>query len=309
MGVAGIAYTFDLFAQRTGSARDEDYAEGAARYVQHLISPRIDAVPEQPGQPGWDTGYLSGSAGDAFMFLSLYHHTHDRQWLRDADRLLGFVEHTGQVHGARESWPIEYDRSGRQDNNAVALGTEEGSAGIGWVLLNAYEVTGARMYLAIARRAGNYLLAHLTHLDNALTCVEDIGGGNTTSYHTSLDNGAAGCGYFLHDLYVTTGDRKYPGRRALDRYLDQESSDALADAASGGATTSIPGSGDGAVPGKCPGTGVRPESSPISAVSPAGPYQCQWKNSPSFLSELTAGSALAFRRLAASAASVASTAT
>ena len=209
MGVSGIAYTFDLFAQRTGSATDERYAEGAARYIQHLINPRYNAVPEQPGRPGWDTGYLSGSAGDAFMFLRLYHHTRNRQWLRDATRLLTFVERTGHITGAGESWPIEFDPSGQQNNNAVALGTEEGNAGIGWALLNAYEVTRRPAYLTIARRAGNYLLAHLTPMDGALACAEDIGSGNTAFYHTSLDNGAAGCGYFLHDLYVVTGKTKY----------------------------------------------------------------------------------------------------
>jgi lantibiotic modifying enzyme len=176
MGVSGIAYTFDLFAQRTGNAQDERYAEGAARYVQSLISARYDAVPEQPGQPGWDTGYVSGSAGDAFMFLSLYHHTRNRQWLLDAMRLLGFIERTGRVARGGEAWPIEFDPSGRQNNNAVALGTEEGNAGIGWVMLNAYEVTRSVAYLSIARRAGDYLLAHLTSMHGTLACAEDIAG-------------------------------------------------------------------------------------------------------------------------------------
>jgi len=209
MGVSGIAYTFDLFARRMGSARLERYAVGAASYVQSLINSRYDAVPEQPGQPGWDTGYLSGSAGDAFMFLSLYHHTHHRRWLRDAIRLLGFVDRTGHVTDDQESWPIEFDPSGRQDNNAVALGTEEGNAGIGWVMLNAYEVTHRTTYLTVAERAGNYLVAHLSRMRGGLACVEDIGSGNTTLFHTSLDNGAAGCGFFLHDLSVVTGTKKY----------------------------------------------------------------------------------------------------
>jgi Lanthionine synthetase C-like protein len=209
MGSAGIAYTFDLFAQRLHSTRLERYAIGAASYVQSLINRNYEAVPEQPGQPGWDTGYLSGSAGDAFMFLSLYHHTHNRRWLNDATDLLGFVEHTGHVVRGAESWPIEVDRSGRQSNNAIALGTEEGSAGIGWVMLNAYEVTHRVSYLTVARRAGNYLVAHLTRMHRGLACVEDIGSGNTALFHTSLDNGAAGCGYFLHDLTVVTGVRTY----------------------------------------------------------------------------------------------------
>jgi hypothetical protein len=209
MGVAGIAYTFDLFAQRTGSARYERYAVGAASYVESLISSRYGAVPEQPGQPGWDTGYLSGSAGDAFMFLSLYHHTRDVRWLRDAVRLLGFVDRTGRVADGQESWPIEFDPSGQQDNNAIALGTEEGNAGIGWVMLNAYQVTHDPAYLTTAERAGNYLLAHLSRMRGGLACVEDIGSGNTALFHTSLDNGAAGCGFFLHDLSVVTGTARY----------------------------------------------------------------------------------------------------
>jgi hypothetical protein len=39
--------------------------------------------------------------------------------------------------------------------------------------------------------------------------LEDIGSGHRTFYHTSLDNGAAGCGFFLHDLYIVTGATKY----------------------------------------------------------------------------------------------------
>ena len=209
MGVSGIAYTFDLFAQRTGSARLDRYATGAARYVESLINPRYDAVPEQPGQPGWDTGYLSGSAGDAFMFLSLYHHTRNKRWLRDAVRLLGFVDRSGHVAGDQERWPIEFDPSGQQNNNAIALGTEEGNAGIGWAMLNAYEVTHRTTYLTVAERAGNYLAAHLTRMPGGLACAEDTGSGNTALFHTGLDNGAAGCGFFLHDLSVVTGMEKY----------------------------------------------------------------------------------------------------
>jgi Lanthionine synthetase C-like protein len=211
MGSSGIAYTFDLFAQRLHSARLERYAVGAASYVQSLINQHYDAVPEQPGQPGWDTGYLSGSAGDAFMFLSLYHHTHDKRWLHDATKLLGFLEKKkiGHVIHDEEFWPIEFDPTGQQNNNAIALGTEEGNAGIGWSMLNAYEVTHRIGYLRVAERSGNYLLAHLTRMHGGLACVEDIGSENTALFHTSLDNGAAGCGFFLHDLSVVTGAAKY----------------------------------------------------------------------------------------------------
>jgi rhamnogalacturonyl hydrolase YesR len=209
MGVSGIADTFDLFAQRLSNASYENYAVGAASYVESLINAKYNAVPEQPGQPGWDSGYLSGSAGDAFMFLSLYHHTGDTQWLSDATRLLGFVEGIGHVKGDEESWPIEFDPSGRQNNNAIALGTEEGNAGIGWAFLNAYEVTGQAAYLTVAERAGNYLLAHLTSMDGGLACVEDVGQGHTTLFHTSLDNGAAGCGSFLSDLSLVSCDTSY----------------------------------------------------------------------------------------------------
>jgi len=224
MGISGIAYTFDLFAQRTGNTRYQRYAEGAARYVESLISRRYDAVPEQPGQPGWDTGYLSGSAGDAFMFLSLYHHTRNQRWLRDAVRLLGFVEKTGHVAKGGESWPIEFDPSGRQNNNAIALGTEEGNAGIGWVMLNAYEVTGRTGYLAVAVRAGNYLVSHLPRMRRGRACAEDIGSGNTALFHTSLDNSASGCGFFLHDLSVVTGTGTYQAAaRNLAEWLNATS--------------------------------------------------------------------------------------
>ena len=84
------------------------------------------------------------------MFLSLYHHTRNKRWLRDAVRLLGFVDRSGHVAGDQERWPIEFDPSGQQNNNAIALGTEEGNAGIGWAMLNAYEVTHRTTYLTVA---------------------------------------------------------------------------------------------------------------------------------------------------------------
>jgi hypothetical protein len=70
-------------------------------------------------------------------------------------------------------------------------------------------VTHRAAYLALAKRAGNYLLAHLSRRRGGLACAEDIGSGNTALFHASLDNGAAGCGFFLHDLSLVTGAGRY----------------------------------------------------------------------------------------------------
>lgn len=203
-GNAGIVYAFDLFAQRTRDRGYERYALGGARYLESLMNAG-GAIPEHAGRSGYDTGFLSGSSGDAFMFMSLYRHTGDRRWLRDARRLLGWVRRQAVPRPEGIAWPIEIDpREG--DDRQMATGIEEGAAGIGWTALQAYKLTHEHMYLRMADGAADWLFDNTVDEKGGNGWVEDL---HHPLVHTSLDNGAPGIAWFLHDLALVTRNRDY----------------------------------------------------------------------------------------------------
>jgi uncharacterized protein YyaL (SSP411 family) len=202
-GVAGIAYAFDTFAQETGDSSYESYALAAASWLEAQIAAN-GAIPEHPGTKQYDTGYLSGSAGDAFLFARLYQRTGNVRWLNDAETLESFVRAQGKAQaGGGTAWPIEV---GHQANAAFATGIEEGAAGIGWVELQLYALTGNAAYLGVAESAGTWLLSVETDMSGGVCWAKNSGG---TTWHTSLDNGAPGIGWFLYDLSLADGNQTY----------------------------------------------------------------------------------------------------
>jgi lantibiotic modifying enzyme len=206
-GNAGIAYAFDVFAQRTGDRRFERYAIASASYLESLIS-RQGAMPWGPGRAHYIAGFLVGSAGDAFMFLRLYEHTHDPRWLHDAQRLLAYIRSQGQSQAIGANWPIYRDpgQLGDPQGNLRATGIEEGAAGIGWVELQAWHLTRNPVDIATAVAAGDWLVSVAGSAAGGSFWTEDLGVSLT---HTSLDNGAPGIGWFLHDLALDTGQARY----------------------------------------------------------------------------------------------------
>jgi lantibiotic modifying enzyme len=230
-GVAGIAWAFNAFAARRAtmdperSARYESYAQAGASWLESQMvhvklahGEEAASIPEVPGSKVFDTGYLSGSAGDAFLFYQLYLTTGRNQYRHDGDLLLNWV----RAQGVKESscpglkWPIQRG----QGHKLFATGVEEGNAGIGWVALQAYKLlmahspTAAIKDLELARAAGDWLLSPCAGRgkDQKTYWPEDEG---RSRVHTSLDNGAPGIAVFLHDLYVATGAPSY-GNGAAD---------------------------------------------------------------------------------------------
>jgi lantibiotic modifying enzyme len=203
-GNAGVVYALEAFARRSGDARFERYARAGAAYLEGLIT-RNGALAERPGRMQFDTGFLSGAAGDAFSFLALYAGTHERRWLRDAERLLRWLDRQADRRAHGIAWPIEGESADGSSDDTLAAGFEEGAAGIGWVELQAWRVTGRRHYLLQASRAGEWLLS-LAPAAADTGWPEDLGGRLT---HTGLNNGAAGVGWFLHDLALATHDARF----------------------------------------------------------------------------------------------------
>jgi hypothetical protein len=225
-GVAGIAWAFNAFAVRRAgmepvqAVRYEKYAEGAASWLEsQMVHIKLAhgeegaSMPESPGTHIFDTGYLSGSAGDAFLFYQLYLTTGRNQYRRDGDLLLNWVRTQGVKDGscAGLKWPIQTKGYGRR---LFATGVEEGNAGIGWVALQAYKLLITRSPslairdLELARAAGDWLLSSCAghDKDQKIYWPEDEG---RNLIHTSLDNGAPGIAVFLYDLYAATGAPSY----------------------------------------------------------------------------------------------------
>jgi hypothetical protein len=239
-GQAGIIYAFVTFAQRTGDPQYLRYAQAGATYLESLITP-AGAIPEQPGSTGYDSGYLSGAAGDAFAFLNLYQRTHQQRWLNDAKRLLSWLAATGQVQTAGIAWPTELDPTGQSRNDQLATGIEEGAAGIGWVELQAYKITGDASYRSTATSAGEWLLSVAKSQPSGLAWPEHSG---DAPLSPSLDNGAAGIGWFLDDLWLATGQTNFErGAQAARSWLTSQAHHATTGASWTGmdGTTNLPG--------------------------------------------------------------------
>src|SRR5947209_980445 len=231
-GTPGIAEVLWRLGQVTGDPRYTQAAMAGMRWVAWRAqsvgsaacpsamcrwSWRDGTPPERAGAAGADAGYLSGMAGQAYVFLALYRQTGEARWLADARRALGWLSAHAAHEGAGVAWPIEVDGAGGDGNSARATGMEEGAAGIGWVELQAYAVTGDRASLALARGAGDWLLAAGVGRGGGLSWPQDAG---QSGAPTSLDNGAAGIGWFLADLGQATGEPGFAaGAAAAGRWL------------------------------------------------------------------------------------------
>ncbi len=225
-GVAGIAWAFEVFAERRSkldpirSARYAQYAQAGAAWLEsqmvHLkLANGEDGakIPEQPGADVFDTGFLSGTAGDAFLFYRLYSSTGRARYRHDADLLLAWLRSQAlsdhSCAGVR--WPTQI---GGREAKLYATDVEEGDAGIGWVAIQAYRVLLPREAalavkdLELARAAGDWLLSScaVRQRDEKANWPEHEG---RQLVHTSLDNGAPGIGIFLYDLYRATGAPSY----------------------------------------------------------------------------------------------------
>ena len=153
MGQAGIVLALDTFADATGDRTFREYARAGAARLRTLTRDGRRPLPQGSEHPGvFETGFLNGSAGAAFVFLERYAHDHARVDLETAKRLLGWVNDHAEADGRGGlRWPLAVDDA------AVASGFELGTAGIAWVNLRAARVTGDRSYREVARRAGVWL--------------------------------------------------------------------------------------------------------------------------------------------------------
>lgn len=218
-GQSGIVYALSVMGERLDDPELTAHAAGGAAY----LSSRLDddgGLPERDDEPRRNTGFLSGTAGAAFVFLRMYQATGDERWRRDAEAALGFLDRTAQPAGRGVTWPILLGAGSQAlvpDNPNRATGMEEGAAGIGWVSLQAHAILGDPRHLERARAAGRWLV------DVSLT--EPVGRAwaeyeGSPIVHTATNSGAAGTGWFLDSLGRVTGDDEFAGAaRAARNWL------------------------------------------------------------------------------------------
>ncbi len=229
-GSAGIINTFGTYYERLKAsdpkiaAQCKQYAEGGLRGIEAVrkeLAKNIGAshtIPEtgivgQDGDTNLNSGYLSGAAGTAYMYLNLHRIFGNKEYLAKAEETLGWLgdsKHGPMVKIGNDSaaWKLALDpQSG--NNNTLATGFEEGAAGIGWTYLQAYYQTGNKQYLNKATSAGNWLMSvAIERPSGGLAWHEDEHPTNGL-VRPNLNNGAAGIGMFLHDLAKASGNNKY----------------------------------------------------------------------------------------------------
>ena len=98
MGQAGIVLALDAFADRTGDPTFRNYARAGAARLRTSDGERHAPAAARIGRAQThETGFLSGSAGAAYMFLERYRRDRDPADLATARRLLALGERSG--HG------------------------------------------------------------------------------------------------------------------------------------------------------------------------------------------------------------------
>lgn len=218
-GIPGIVYALRTFADRTGSSTYATQANEGAAFIQSLIA-ADGGIPEAGTEPVRNTGFLSGAAGIAFMFLRMYQSTGVANWLTQARRVMAFLESTAisTNSGTGLKWPISIlSRSLTADDDGNATGMEEGAAGIGWVYLNMWQVTGEVAWLTQARKAGVWLLSVAATEAGGKAWADQLAGDTSTTFHLSVNAGTAGVGWFLYDLGLATGEQQFYDAAAAAR--------------------------------------------------------------------------------------------
>src|SRR4051812_18412496 len=154
MGQAGIVLALDAFADRTGDPAFRAYARAGAASLRQLTARGIHPLPRGSEDATADTGFLSGSAGAAYMFIERYARDRDPIDLATARGLLRSVN--GQAVADPSGglyWPVD------RGSAAMPAGFGLGAARSPWGHLRALGATRGLPYPPVARRASPWLPA------------------------------------------------------------------------------------------------------------------------------------------------------
>ncbi|HSX31661.1 MAG TPA: lanthionine synthetase LanC family protein, partial [Candidatus Saccharimonadales bacterium] len=235
----GIVTTLATYYERlkasdpARAAKCKQYAKAGANFIEH-VRDRLDdkdgdsrALPEigtsgEDGETNMNSGYLSGTAGSAFMNLKLYQAFDDEKYLTNAKDNLEWLQDTEdgpmvEFDDGSVAWKLavdNQDEDAKDNHDLLPTGFEEGAAGIGWTFLQAYKVTGEKKYLETASKAAKWLGSDNVAIksDKGWSWNEGQGHGEAKTkniIHANLNNGAAGVGMFAGDLAAVTGDKAH----------------------------------------------------------------------------------------------------
>ena len=208
MGQAGIVLTLDAFAERTGDPMFRAYARAGAAHLRSLTADGLRPLPKGSEDDTAETGFLSGSAGAAYMFFERYRHDRDP---RDLDTARGLLDWANAQAIADRSGGLRWPIAGGELWSVS--GFELGAAGLAWVNLHASRATGDAGYLDTARRAAVWL----RHVRDGRAWREAPADASS-AVHVGLDSGAGGVGWVLEDL-ARAGVEPDENRRAARAVL------------------------------------------------------------------------------------------
>ncbi|MCF2858451.1 class III lanthionine synthetase LanKC [Pseudoalteromonas sp. SMS1] len=184
-GLAGIGHGFVKLYQHTQRSSDLQQAIEAAwllrnrRTFEHGGYKYGSSVEGNEG-----VGFMYGSAGIALFLTQLFTVTNKENYLEEARLALQFDLHAGLNSDGHYQW-------GDSQNSALVLPyIENGSAGIGSVVLRLYQATKDEYYLDIARKL-------------ALSSY------SLYTAQQGLFSGSVGIADFLFDMYQVTQEQQY----------------------------------------------------------------------------------------------------
>ncbi len=191
MGQAGIVLALDTFAD-AHRATPPSASTHARAPPGCERSPGTDASHCRRGSRApdvFETGFLNGSAGAAFVFLERYAHDHDPRRSRDGEAAARLGERPGEADG-RGGAPLAA-RTQRRCSR-VRLRARRGRDRLGQPA--ACAATGERSYRDVARRAGVWLRRVATAGSAWNELPGDLGL-RFTSGSTAARPGSAGCSW------------------------------------------------------------------------------------------------------------------
>ena len=237
------------------------YARAGAARLRQLTADGTRPLPRGSEDATAETGFLSGSAGAAYMFLERYARDRDPADLATARGLLRWVNDQAVADGSGGLyWPIS------RGSAAMPAGFELGAAGIAWVNLRAYR-RHRRSRVPRRRPPGGRLAA--VGGDRGIGLGRAARRPDRPGPRRARQRGG-------RDRLGAGGPRargprpgREPGGRASRRSrVCAPTRPATGTGRSGTRTGS--GAGRGCAPSR-PGTGARPGSPPSPPGSPAGP--------------------------------------
>ena len=264
MGQAGIVLVLDTFADRTNDSTFRAYARAGAARLRALTANGTRPLPRSSDESAThETGFLSGSAGAAYMFLERYRRDRDPVDLATARRLLAWVERPGGRRARRERSAGRSPETREPGRPRASSSESPGSRG------STCRPPGPPATPPIACvRAGPE--AGCGASPSAAAPGTSCPATPRSPLHVGLDSGAAGIGWVLEDLaragIDTAANRaaaRIGARRAPHRGAPRPPRGVLVREPDG---TQV----DGCAPSH-PGTGAPPESPRSPPGSPAGP--------------------------------------